>query len=249
MNGTKRAETMATRDAFIARIVAAVTELGETMTLVTKPQKGRPLTHFQTADGLLVKFDLLQPNGATGMWQIIAHHGYNKSYGRLDLVDVKPIAEILVKPIVDKRTEAASMVVATKLNAEIPIDSTLRFRAGHRGGLYVELRETVTEAQARALVVAARGCGLLPPLSNAQRADAEPVTRPLDDPYRWSAVPHAAAAGEAAFAAAKAKGIPACDAALLARQAAVSAMIASNDARLAASTVESMVDACERSAQ
>lgn len=208
MNGTKRAETMMIRETFIARIIAAMAEFGETMTLVTKPQKGRPLTHFQTADGLTVKFDLLQPNGATGMWQVLAHHGYNKSYGRLDLVDVKPIAEIIVRPIADQRAQAASEKEAGKLRSDMPSNSPMRLRAGPRGGLFLDIRDPMTVDQAATMIVAARACGILPP---AQRA-AAPVTRPTASPYLWSPVPGAEAAGAAAYGAARGRGVAGFDA-------------------------------------
>lgn len=163
MNGTKRAAIIHQQDAFIARIVAAIAVLGETMTLVTTPQRGQPFTQFVTADGLGVDFDIFAPNTSDGHWRVTADGvRYDNTCLKLDTVDVEKIAKVLVRPVATKRAEKIAWNIAARLNEDLPRDGSFRVITDHRGGLGLYTSKAFTEAQVVAMIAAARACGIIP---------------------------------------------------------------------------------------
>lgn len=159
MNGTDRATLMHQRDAFLARLIAAIDSLGESMTVVTTPHKGRPTTQLVTSDADQVKVDfaLYEPSTVDGHWRLhIAGIGYDKQWRRLDLVDVETIAVAIAKPIAGHRAECAAQLAVRRLNARLPKDCALRACTTGRGRLDIDVFGTLTEPQAKAILDLAR---------------------------------------------------------------------------------------------
>lgn len=155
MNGTDRATLMHQRDAFLARILVAIGCLGESMTVVTTPHKGKPITQLVTSDADQVKVDfaLYEPSTVNGHWRLhIAGIGYDKQWRRLDLVDVETVAAAIAKPIAAHRAECAAQLAVRRLNARLPVGCAMRASTNRRGGLTVDVRDPLTEGQAQAIL-------------------------------------------------------------------------------------------------
>jgi hypothetical protein len=159
-NGTTRAAILIARDAFLARIIDAVAALGEVVTVTTTPHKGRPLTSFTTANGVSVPFTLYDaPNLTDGHWRINVDSGqYDKTWRRLDLVDVTPIAIIIVKPIKRQRAIARTTALMGRLNRTLPDVPSVRAGVNYNGGLALETLRPLTEAQVTAMLAAYVAC-------------------------------------------------------------------------------------------
>ncbi len=157
MNGTKRAAILLEHDAFLARVIEAVAALGEAVTITTTPNKGRPITHFATADGVTVKFDLYDAS-IGGRWRMQVGGGYDKYWQRLDSVDVAPIASVIVKPIATKRAEIMGRAIVDRLNATLPVAANVRARCNYDGSFGLDVLCPLTEAQVKAMLAAYVAC-------------------------------------------------------------------------------------------
>jgi hypothetical protein len=162
MNGIKRAALQLQIDEFLLRLIKAITELGETVEVKSKPKKGSPETYLITPDNICIKYNLYYPNSDLEFWRVDFGYSFNQyiKIKYLDSVDFATIANFVVKTIYDKRAEAIARITAGRINNLIP-NREITVRGTHLGTLTMDIFTPLTEDQILAMIDTARKCGII----------------------------------------------------------------------------------------